>query len=215
MELDAIAQLKRVEHEVARRVDAGAVLRADLYRAQAGLSEKKLVLNDVYFEMDSAIQNLAAQWGEFKPGFAVVQGRLDVPEAKVNLFAIRERLAANSNMKLFLSEERLVQSKIDIAKTEAKALWRFNAGVRRYEATNDYGVVAGFSVPLGSRDRNNGKVRALAAEQAVYRANAEALRIRMEVQLANYVRSFERYQLSEVELKQEVIRRHGQVCRGQ
>lgn len=94
LELDAIAQLKRVEHEVARRVDAGAALRADLYRAQAGLSEKKLVLNDVDFEMDSAIQNLAAQWGEFKPEFAAVLGRLDVPEAKVNLFAIRERLAA-------------------------------------------------------------------------------------------------------------------------
>ena len=205
LELDAIAQLKRVENEVARRVDAGAAPRADLYRAQAGLSEKKLVLNDVDYEMDSAIQNLAAQWGEFEPGFSAVQGSLDVPEEKMNLFAIRERLADNPNIQLFLSEERLAQSKIDLAKTETKALWRFNAGVRRYEATNDYGVVAGVSVPLGSRDRNQGKVRALAAEQAAFRANAEAMRIRMEAQLANYVRSFERYQLSEAALKQEII----------
>ncbi|MAZ69094.1 MAG: hypothetical protein CMK45_00635 [Porticoccus sp.] len=207
LELDAITQLERVQSEVAKRVKAGAAPHADLYRAQANLSEKKLVLNDVGYEIDSAIQNLAAQWGEFQPDFATVQGSLDVPDQPVNLFAIRERLAQNPNIQLFLSEERLAQSKIDIAKTEAKALWRVNAGVRRYEATNDYGVVAGFSVPLGSRDRNKGKVSALSAQQAVSRANAEAMRIRMEAQLANYVRSFERYQGSEAALKQDIIPR--------
>jgi cobalt-zinc-cadmium efflux system outer membrane protein len=207
LELDAITQLERVQSEVAKRVKAGAAPDADLYRAQANLAEKKLVLNDVDYEIDSAMQNLAAQWGEYQPDFATVQGSLDVPEQPVNLFAIRERLADNPNVQLFLSEERLAQSKIDVARAEAKALWRFNAGVRRYEATNDYGVVAGFSVPLGSRDRNKGKVIALSAEQAASRANAEAVRIRMEAQLANYVRSFERYQDSEAALKQDIIPR--------
>ncbi|MBU73901.1 MAG: hypothetical protein CMN81_17555 [Spongiibacter sp.] len=207
LELDAITQLERVQSEVAKRVKAGAAPHADLYRAQANLAEKKLVLNDVGYEIDSAIQNLAAQWGEFQPDFAAVKGSLDVPEQPVNLFAIRERLAQNPNIQLFLSEERLAQSKIDVARAEAKALWRFNAGVRRYEATNDYGVVAGFSVPLGSRDRNKGKVMALSAEQAASRANAEAMRVRMEAQLSNYVRSFERYQDSEAALKQDIIPR--------
>tara|TARA_Y100000588_G_scaffold386072_1_gene480798 strand:- start:3184 stop:4407 length:1224 start_codon:yes stop_codon:yes gene_type:complete len=207
LELDAITQLERVQSEVAKRVKAGAAPHADLYRAQANLAEKKLVLNDVGYEIDSAIQNLAAQWGEFQPDFAAVKGSLDVPEQPVNLFAIRERLAQNPNIQLFLSEERLAQSKIDVARAEAKALWRFNAGVRRHEATNDYGVVAGFSVPLGSRDRNKGKVMALSAEQAASRANAEAMRVRMEAQLSNYVRSFERYQDSEAALKQDIIPR--------
>ena len=49
------------------------------------------------------------------------------------------------------------------------------------------------------------KVRALGAEQAAYRADAVATRIRMETELANYVRSYERYQNSVTSLQEKVI----------
>ena len=202
---EAVAELERVEKEVSRRVRAGAAPDADRYQAIANLEEKKLSLHNSSYEIDVAVKSLASQWGEFEPTFSEVQGELDLPTEQINFERLREYLTNHPNIELLLSDERVARSKAELAKSEAKTQWRFNAGIRRYEAANDYGLVAGFTIPLGSPDRNMAKVRALGAEQAAYRADAVATRIRMETELANYVRSYERYQNSVTSLQEKVI----------
>lgn len=205
LENDAVAELERVEKEVSRRVRAGAAPDADRYQAIANLEEKKLSLHNSSYEIDAAVKSLASQWGEYEPSFSEVEGVLDLPTKRINFEQLREYLTNHPNIEIFLSDERVAKSKAELAKSEAKTQWRFNAGIRRNEAANDYGLVAGFTIPLGRPDRNAAQIRALGAEQAAYRADAEATRIRMETDLANYVRSYERYQNSVTSLQEKVI----------
>lgn len=205
LENRSVAELERVEKEVSRRVKAGAAPDADRYQAIAHLEEKKLDLYDTSYEIDAALRSLSSQWGEFEPNFSEVQGDLDLPSERIDFDRLREYLTNHPNIELFLSDERIARSKAELAKSEAKTHWRFNAGIRRNEAANDFGLVAGFTIPLGSPDRNAPQIRALGAEQAAYRADAEATRIRMETELANYVRSYKRYQNSVTSLQEKVI----------
>lgn len=85
--------------------------------------------------------------GEFEPTFSEVQGELDLPTEQINFERLREYLTNHPNIELLLSDERVARSKAELAKSEAKTQWRFNAGIRRYEAANDYGLVAGFTIP--------------------------------------------------------------------
>ncbi|WP_257173103.1 hypothetical protein [Colwellia sp. M166] len=41
----------------------------------------------------------------------------------------------------------------------------FSAGLRRYETTDDFGLVAGISIPFGETNQNQGKIKALTASQ--------------------------------------------------
>ena len=81
------------------------------------------------------------------------------------------------------SAQRNAQSQIEKARIEAHPQWQFSAGLRRYEATDDFGFVAEVSIPWGSKDYNAGTVAALQAEQAVLDSQQTALLQQLDAQL--------------------------------
>ncbi|AKH68780.1 outer membrane protein [Spongiibacter sp. IMCC21906] len=168
--------------ELGQRQRAGKTSAVDTLRAQAARARAELALEDYDHEIRSQGRKLAALWNERQ--FAEsVSGDLSTTQPTLDFNALRAALASNPAVARLLTQERMTQSEIALAKAEAKSRWRFSAGVRRYEASDDVGLVAGVSIPLGGERRARGQIEALKAEAALHAVNADNLRLELETRL--------------------------------
>jgi len=115
--------------------------------------------------------------------FDRVSGSLETLGTLLPYAEIEEAISNNPSLRYFLTQERVAESAIALARAESSNQWQFSAGLRRFEATDDYGVVARVSVPIGGSKRNQGKISALAAEQSLYQSESHATVIELKTQL--------------------------------
>jgi outer membrane protein, heavy metal efflux system len=80
-------------------------------------------------------------------------------------------------------ESRWHQAQVRLAQSLRRSGLRLNAGLRRVEATDDFGFVAGFSMPLAVRDQTLGQVREAREREAQTAAAAEAARLELRATL--------------------------------
>ena len=66
---------------------------------------------------------------------------------------------------------------------DAKPDWRLTAGVRQMQLTNDQALVAGITIPLGAKKRNQGHVAAARADLARSDADRVVTRVQIETGL--------------------------------
>lgn len=168
---------------VQRRVEAGRTPQADLARAEAERAFAKLAQEDIEHELAIARHRLAAQWGQTKPEFTSVRGDLfALPDAKP-FESLRKQVEQNPEMARYLSMQRLGEAELRLAEAQRKPPWQTRIGVRRFDLTNDYALVAGITIPLAARNRNQGRIAEARALIEQTRAGAAAARIRIETNL--------------------------------
>lgn len=180
---DAVQLAEQTTASVKRRVEAGRTPAADLARAEAELARIRLDREDLEHELRTSQRYLAAQWGETQPDFVRVNGnvkQLPIPDDYSQLLA---RLELNPNLSRYLSERRLREAELRLAEARAKPNWRLTAGVRRLERSNDQAFVAGFTVPLATRNRNQGRIAEARSRLAMTDADKTATRVHIETQL--------------------------------
>ena len=174
---------KQTVSAVNKRVSAGRAPEAELARAQAELARRQLQQEDIGHELSSAIRLLAAQWGETRPGFTQVQGDIFSVPANMPYKALRERLQQSPAFLRLLSEKRLKEAQLKLAKSQSDSAWRVNLGVRHFETTNDQALVAGISIPFGERSRNTGHITQARENLSQIQAKQDELRVRFETML--------------------------------
>ena len=180
---EAIRLAEQTVTSVAARVEAGRTPEADLARAEAALARARLGREDLEHELLVALRRLAAQWGETRPDFTSVTGdvhALPVPDSFANLSA---RIDANPDIARFLTEKRLRETELELAEAEARPNWRVDAGVRRLELSDDHAFVAGITIPLATRNRNQGRIAEARARLAMTDADGVAARLEIETRL--------------------------------
>tara|TARA_R110002167_G_scaffold51872_18_gene150090 strand:- start:1181 stop:2488 length:1308 start_codon:yes stop_codon:yes gene_type:complete len=203
----ARAQAESVAKELSKRMDAGKSLLADKLRAEAELARADIALEDLDHEIRGAKRMLATQWNARQTDFDIASGSLAIAADKLNYEALAQQLSSHPRVRKLLSQERVAQSEIALAKTEARSRWQFSTGVRRFENTDDYALVAGFTVPLGGEQRNSGRIAALAAERDRYRADADAMQIVLEARLYVLLQEFQHAQHVVGALREQILPR--------
>lgn len=204
---DARAQAESVAKELSKRMDAGKSLLADKLRAEAELARADIALEDLDHEIRGAKRMLATQWNARQTDFDIASGSLAIAAEKLDYEALAQQLSSHPRVQKLLSQERVAQSEIALAKTEAQSRWQFSTGVRRFENTDDYALVAGFTVPLGGEQRNSGRIAALAAERDRYRADADAMQIVLEARLYVLLQEFQHAQHVVGALREQILPR--------
>ncbi len=169
--------------EIKKRVEVGKTPLAELYRAEAELAERKLLLEDLNHELESSFYILAAQWGSTEPEFDAVAGSLITQPDVISFEALKNKIMNNPNLKRFFSLKRVKQAELKLAQEERNPSWKFSTGVKRYEQTNDVGIVAGISIPFGGSNRNQGRIAEVQANISHTQSQADALRIEIETSL--------------------------------
>jgi cobalt-zinc-cadmium efflux system outer membrane protein len=168
---------------VRRRVEATRAPQAELARAEAELARAEILREDVEHELLSAYRELAAQWGETRPSFASVAGELGQLPMLEPLEAIIARVDANPVLLHFASEQRFDEAQLRLEEARSRPSWRVSGGLRRFEATDDQALVAGLTVPLAWKNRNQGRIAEARANVARTGAEASAVRVDIETSL--------------------------------
>ncbi len=165
------------------RVAAGGATQAELSRAEAGLVRAQLLEEDYEHELVSANHRLSEQWGETQPDFGRVAGDVQVLPAVEPLETLRSRVDANPDIAFFMTQRRLAEAELNVARARSRPDWQLRAGVRRFEATDDFAVVGEITVPVGTRDRYLGRIAETFADMARASGDARATRVRIETAL--------------------------------
>jgi cobalt-zinc-cadmium efflux system outer membrane protein len=201
----AIGLAETTVKEVNKRVTVGKTPLAELYRAEAELAKRRLVLVDVKHELESSIRQLASQWGSTNPTFKLVSGTLINRPNVVSFHALKTQIKNNPNLSKYLSVDRVTEAQLKLAEEERNPQWKFTTGVRRYERTDNFGIVAGISIPFGGSNRNQGRIAEVKAKLSQNQSEADALRIRIETTLFIVYQQLEHgLHLSDM-LKKEII----------
>jgi cobalt-zinc-cadmium efflux system outer membrane protein len=168
---------------VRRRVEASRAQEAELARAEAELARAELRLDDYEHELLSAYHRLSAQWGDTNPDFGSVTGALSGMPASDPFETLLARVELNPELALFVSEARVAEAEINLARAQTRPSWALSGGLRRVEATDDWAIVGGITVPLRLGNRNQGRIAETRANLNRIEAAAEAARVRIVTEL--------------------------------
>lgn len=204
---EAVSLAEDTVSAVTRRVRAGKSPSAELTRAEAELATVMLARDDVGHELAIAYHQLAAQWGEVEPRFSRVSGELLTVPTTEPFATFQGRIEQNPQLLRFVSEERVAKANLQLAEARRWPTLRPSVGVRRFEATDDFALVAEFKIPLPLLDRNQGRVSESRAALSRTRADAEAARVRVHTALFEVYEEMQHHLHRASTLRDEVIPR--------
>ena len=174
-------QASKMLSDIKERVAVGQVSKIDQLRAKADLASKALVVEDFVHEIEASKSLIASQWlgtGNFQ-----ANGSLSKLPKLLTFEQITTQLKANPMFEQYTAKQRVTESQIALAEVENQPAWRVTTGIKHNQAINDFAFTAGIEVPLGSPDRNIGKIQALQAQQLEIQAQANALENKLATQL--------------------------------
>ncbi|XOV85443.1 MAG: TolC family protein [bacterium] len=180
---EAVTLAEQTVAAVRERVQAGRTPEADLARAEASLARMELAREDVEHELVTSNHWLAAQWGDTQPDFAGVSGNILALPTPGDFQSLLARIEQNPDLSRYLTEQRLREAELRLAQANAKPNWRISAGIRRLERSDDQAFVAGITIPLAMRNRNQGRVAGARARLSQTDADRRATRVQIETQL--------------------------------
>lgn len=168
---------------VQKRVDAAVASPMDLYKARTTLGLLQIEEEHAEHELIAHRRHLAAALGQTTDDFGPIQAELfvlpDVPEFE----SLALRLENSPVLARYSAEARWRTAQLGLAQSLRRAGARFSGGVKRNEATDSIGLVAGISIPLAVREPNAGDIREARERRDQTEANAEARRLEMHATL--------------------------------
>ncbi len=173
---------------VEQRVKAARSPIAELHRARVAFDRAQLAQQHAEHALRASRRQLAALWGETGATFSSVLAKLYVIPAIDDFAVLEKRVAESPTAQRYLSEARLREAELRLARSRRTPDIVLGAGLRRLEESGDTAAVLSFSVPLPIRDRNAGAIRE--AEIRRDRVSADRDAVLIEVQ----ARLFELYQ---------------------
>ena len=180
---EAIRLAEQIVESVRARVAAGGATQAELSRAEAGLVRAELLAEDYEHELVSANHRLGEQWGETQPDFSQAVGDVQALPLVEPLETLRSRVDGNPDIAVFMTQRRLAEAELNVARARSRPDWQLRAGVRRFETTDDFALVGEITVPLATRDRYLGRIAETFADMARASGDARATRVRIETAL--------------------------------
>lgn len=168
---DAALLAQKAVKAVRRRVLVGASPEAELLRAQAVLAQTEMDVAQTQRAIQQARFALSVLWGVTNPQFERVEGSLFELGPRGDLANLYQRALKNPSMQALITEKRLREAELRLARSAARLDIRWSLGARRSSDTEDMALVAGLSAPLFSRQRHQGatRVAALRSEEVTIR----------------------------------------------
>jgi cobalt-zinc-cadmium efflux system outer membrane protein len=156
------------------RLQAGASPESVVLSAEAMLAVAELAQARATQQWIAARMHLAVLWGEPSPDFGIAAGNPLALPAVPDSAALAALLEGTPELQRFASERRIAEARLQLARTAATPDLGWQVGFRHLNEGDDLALVAGISMPLGSRRRAEPGIRAANAELAALQIEREA-----------------------------------------
>jgi len=179
---ETLALVRETESGVLAREQAGKATAVDAERARAERLRAELDVQASRTEQRDAVRELALCWGETEPAFDAVAGSLAVP-ASAELPPLDGLVVRAANHPALLAADaqaRLAEANVRVAQAARKPNVELATGLRRFEAFDGLGFVAGVGVELPLFNNNRGALRAAERDAEAARLDAVAVRLKNE-----------------------------------
>jgi len=179
---ETLALVRETEAVVLAREQAGKATAVETERARTEVARAEIDVQAGKAAQRDAVRELALCWGETEPTFDAVSGSLAVP-ATDELPPPDGLVARAANNPVLLAAEaqtRLAEANLRVEKATRKPNIELAAGIRRFEASDDIGFVAGLGVELPLFNNNRHAVRAAERDAEASRLDAVAVRLKNE-----------------------------------
>ena len=190
---------------VRQRVEAALLSPVELNKARTALSRLQIEEEHNEHELAACRQSLAAALGEKEPSFGPLRGDLFKLTAVPEFALLADRVEQSPLLARFPLEARWREAQLQLAQSLRRSGARVSAGLRRVEATDAVGFVAGFSMPLGLRDQAAGTIREARERRAQLDVSADALRLELRATLFEVYQEMNHARTALTQLQQEVI----------
>lgn len=203
-----LAQRRRIAHAARQRFAAGAAPEASALAAEAGIAQAEARLATLAAQQAAAWRRLSLLWGA--PVDGPVPEVTPVPESPPALPTLAEltaRIAESPELLAFADEARIREARLRLAETEASPDADWSVGVRRLQDGSDTGLVAGFSLPLGTRRRAEPAIAAARAEREALGMQRESAALQLEAVAVDAWSQVESGALQADRLRTEVLPR--------
>lgn len=203
-----LAQRRRIAHAARQRFAAGAAPEASALAAEAGIAQAEARLATLDAQQAAAWRRLSLLWGA--PVDGPVPEVTPVPESPPALPTLAEltaRIAESPELLAFADEARIREARLRLAETEASPDADWSVGVRRLQDGSDTGLVAGFSLPLGTRRRAEPAIAAARAEREALGMQRESAALQLEAVAVDAWSQVESGALQADRLRTEVLPR--------
>lgn len=155
---------------VRQRVQAAAASPLDEKRARIALARARIVEEHNEHELETARRQLATLWGAAEADFSEAAADLFARPAVPDYDDLIARIGRSPELRRWAGEKTVREAEIRLAESRRRPDIMAGLGVRQYAATDDVGVVAQISMPLGTRSRSAAGV----AEAQAWRDTADA-----------------------------------------
>lgn len=165
------------------RSSRGAAPQAEVKRAKAALARAELQLAASESQFERQKVTLAQFWGSTTPSFSRLSGSLFEYQDAESFEQLFSRVQSSPSLQIFISETRVLEAKLALAKANTRFDLNWQIGARRLEESDDTALIAGFSMPLFSRKRNQGELSSVRAlrDSAKSSEKVELLQLRTEL----------------------------------
>ncbi len=150
---DRVQLMRNTLAEVEKRFQLGRAPAAEFGRAQIGLAQAELALEETEHQRANGRRQLSMLWGDLEPGFGVARADLFALNEEQDFATLEHQLEANPTLVSLATEARLAKTGLEIARARGRSDLNLNAGLRHFNAEDDIGLVLSLSVPLGSEGR--------------------------------------------------------------
>lgn len=168
---------------VSRQVEAAVVSPMELNKARTALALLRIEEEHAEHELAACRHSLAAVLGKFEPTFGAVKADLTTLPKVDEFSSLVARLDHSPVLARFGIESRWREAQGRLAQSLQRSGARLSGGLRRTEATDDWGFVAGFSIPLPVRDQQLGAIRESRERRAQLETAVAAQRLEMRAVL--------------------------------
>ncbi|HWK51235.1 MAG TPA: TolC family protein, partial [Steroidobacter sp.] len=175
---EAASLSEKLLQAIGARVDAGRSPEAERSRARIALTRARIEQQQAHSDVRSARYALSAMWGVAEPAFSGARAQLFTLRPVDTFQALSQRLDESPDLIRFASESRLREAELRLARAQARPDLTFSVGARRLDATNDTALVAGFTMPLPTSNRNQGAIREAQVRITQTDAMRDAARLR-------------------------------------
>lgn len=149
---------------VTQRVQRGAAPEAEQLRAKVAFKQAQLQHGLLQIELDSSKLALVSLWGAEQADFNQVSGDLFQLAQSPSFQTLYQQVLATPTVEVFAARQRLHDAELTLAQSQSDGDVRWQLGAMRSQESRDFGLVAGVSMPLFSKQRNQGAITAAQAE---------------------------------------------------
>lgn len=206
-----IANEQQALEAAKQRAQAGNVTDADLSRLELRVLQSRMELKSLLAEKRVNLRLLAGHWAQV-PDFDAVSGDLTVLPTLPSLADVLTRLQQAPELQWWLTQNRLLESQLQLAKALGQADLTIGAGIRRNQQSKNNALVLQLSMPLTLENPNQGAILATqaATEQAQLQQqhNMRQLQLQTErsyLQLTQFSEQIRDYQNAVIPLAQQVL----------